>query len=187
MSYSLTVSVDGSREISCSIDIVFGRTLALLGLLLPQHLSERPQDTAIAMGCVLRTIEFALQSSPSSHSKWMALQLSQMVEPVVVDLVSLDEVVKTSLDESGGVGGTGGWPAGGGGGGGSGPRGSSGGAGADGALMIMMYDANDQLVDIDCFVLQGESNWVCPAGVASVLVSAFGGGGGGGGVRGWRI
>ncbi|BCF88735.1 hypothetical protein PPGU16_18020 [Paraburkholderia largidicola] len=182
MTYRLSVTHSGATLISCPISTIYGRTLALFGLLFPSHLQERPQDAPVALGKLVRTIEDSLQEDLEAHSRWLMLCASQTEEAAVVDLSSDSERVKTTLsDFHGGHGGDGAWPAGGGGGGGSGPLGSNGGSGAEGAMLLFEYDSDGHLIDIEAFVLAGKFDWKAPPRVAAVMPYLFGGGGGGGG------
>lgn len=181
MTYMLRVEHKESLLFSCPIDTIYGRTLTLLALMLPNHLQERPQDAEVAIGRLVRTIEDALQENLEAHQRWMTLCASQSQEPAVVDIVASPENTKTSARFlCGGEGGDGGWPAGGGGGGGSGLLGSNGGRGADGALLLFQYDLEENLVDIDALVLPDTGKWMRPRHVVSVKAMLFGGGGGGG-------
>lgn len=182
MAYFLRVSQGGHLVFMASISELYARSLALLSMVLSKHLEEEPSHAPVLLGRVVLTVEDALQTNNLAHKAWTDLYATGHSVPVELEIIGLKTYAETGLGSGvGGAGGEGAWPGGGGGGGGNGEEaGGAGGGGGGGALALLVFDEEGNIFDVEVFVTEGSSNWVCQAGMHKVKAILIGGGGGGG-------
>lgn len=181
MSYKIQVSRSGDILFEAALTEMYAKMIGAICTFGIQRLEIRPQDSAVVLACLVRTIDDALQDNITCHKQWQDLLANPDEQPLELDLQGIKVSSERLTFGHGGDGGEGAWPGGGGGGGGSGLlAGGSGAAGAGGACIIFALDQEQNLIDVMPLVTPGEFDWVCQHGISFVDVIAIGGGGGGG-------